>query len=663
MKKLFTYVAVAIASVGISFGQMDTTGGPDNFGYSWMTSDDLSGSVTYNWIDISSTGTQVTGFSDDNILGPYAMGFDFPFYWYDVNQFSIGSNGYIHFADVPFNISSENYGASADQSFPGFPYNDPQGNANNMVAPLLCDLNPGPIPAGSEKVYYYTNNTDTVIISYENVGFWSAGTAASGQNTFQVILSGVDSSITFQYKTQSGSWASSYDAAPNPCVIGIESKAGQSGLTVSDGVKPYDNLAIRFTVQKDPTFSLTDVALDWQKNNLNGATFGVIGNPTFINVNVTNTGDSDINASVDVSTEIKRYNKGQLASTNIFSPASGNNFSLSSLAAGVSNEYTYNEALVPDNALNKGEPGTYTISSSLTFGADGVSDNNSVETEYIILDDTFLDSLAMNYYNVPDLTQGEQVGVFGFGSGGIYVDLPFYPVTLKELHMYISTDGNPPSNGMFLKVYARDADGGVGDLIYDTYVTAGLMQYPAAATDPMLPTIIDVDDESTDVDDIVINDKGFYYSFETEDDISSSNYAVFEDLNGPFSLRTFEVQGGTWGSYRGASAGDMMLGAVVDGSNAVTGITKAQLKSFTLGDAYPNPTSGATNIQFSLEDASNARFTLSNVIGQKIEVKEFGKLNSGAHQVTVDAANLEAGIYFYSIEVGNKRITKKLIVR
>jgi hypothetical protein len=73
------------------------SGGPDAFGYRWIDSDENPS--LYNWIDISSTGTLIDGFTDDNSVGPFPLGFSFPFYSNNYSEFFVGSNGLIGFVD------------------------------------------------------------------------------------------------------------------------------------------------------------------------------------------------------------------------------------------------------------------------------------------------------------------------------------------------------------------------------------------------------------------------------------------------------------------------------------------------------------------------------------------------------------------------------------
>ena len=77
------------------------TGGPDDYGYTWIDSDSAGG-PNYQWVDITTKAgaVEITSMmGDDNVVGPLDVGFDFNYYWYTVDHCYIGSNGYISFAD------------------------------------------------------------------------------------------------------------------------------------------------------------------------------------------------------------------------------------------------------------------------------------------------------------------------------------------------------------------------------------------------------------------------------------------------------------------------------------------------------------------------------------------------------------------------------------
>ena len=109
MKKLFISALVLAFAVSGAFAAnstftlpilpqpCDSGALPDDYGYTWVDNDN-GGSPVYNWVDITGTGVLVEGLADDNAVGPFNIGFDFPFYWYMVDHFYIGSNGYISFS-------------------------------------------------------------------------------------------------------------------------------------------------------------------------------------------------------------------------------------------------------------------------------------------------------------------------------------------------------------------------------------------------------------------------------------------------------------------------------------------------------------------------------------------------------------------------------------
>ncbi|MCK4575436.1 hypothetical protein KAU34_03425 [candidate division WOR-3 bacterium] len=204
---------------------VDSSGGPDAYGYVWIDIYEPGGPV-YNWIDITGIGTKVEGLTDDNNTGPFQIGFDFPYYGYDRNQFWVNANGAISFSDAEVYVPQ----GSSGFTIPGF------NHPNDLIIPLGADL----IFAGvdSAECYYYTNNVDTLIVSYINVAAWNNGPI--GAHTFQLILTRQDSCIYFQYGTQEGQFYNNADCA------GIEDYGGSIGLQVFLYAMPDSGYAVKF---------------------------------------------------------------------------------------------------------------------------------------------------------------------------------------------------------------------------------------------------------------------------------------------------------------------------------------------------------------------------------------------------------------------------------
>ncbi|MCK9612117.1 MAG: T9SS type A sorting domain-containing protein [Bacteroidales bacterium] len=77
---------------------------------------------------------------------------------------------------------------------------------------------------------------------------------------------------------------------------------------------------------------------------------------------------------------------------------------------------------------------------------------------------------------------------------------------------------------------------------------------------------------------------------------------------------------------------------------------------------YPNPSSDYTNINLNLEKSSDVKVTVTNLVGQEVISKTYGKLINGNHTLSMNIKSLNSGIYFFTVEAANERITKKIIV-
>jgi hypothetical protein len=82
-----------------------------------------------------------------------------------------------------------------------------------------------------------------------------------------------------------------------------------------------------------------------------------------------------------------------------------------------------------------------------------------------------------------------------------------------------------------------------------------------------------------------------------------------------------------------------------------------------LSQNYPNPAKNSTTVNFAVKTAGEVSLTLFNMVGQEVQTLANGFHAAGDYQITFDTRELNDGIYFYTLSVGNIRETKKLIVR
>jgi len=200
-------------------------GGPDNFGYYWIDSDEPDG-PSFDWEDISGYGTDITsGLDDDNYVGPYYVGFAFSFYENIYDSLYIGSNGIVGFDTAAMKARTE-------QAFPN------PLTPNNIIAWLWDDLDITNVSNPGGAVYIDANQ-NRCIIQFDNFPEYngSAGDVVTGQ----VILY-PDGNIELKYF----SIASGFDVTS--CGVGIENADATDGLqVVYDAPYLHDSLEILIT--------------------------------------------------------------------------------------------------------------------------------------------------------------------------------------------------------------------------------------------------------------------------------------------------------------------------------------------------------------------------------------------------------------------------------
>jgi hypothetical protein len=271
-----------------------SSGGPDQWGYIYVDSDPPTPQITYSWIDLQATGWTVDtidGLADDNVVGPFPIGFEFPYYWYDVDEFYVGSNGYISFSDDMLE-------AAAFVQYPN------TARPNDVLGVFTDDLEFGS-PSAPQAIAYMATNpaADTCVLTYENVPFW-ASPVPTGNNTFQIVLSKADSTIRYQYYEQTGSSSSSTTRS-----VGWEDLVGHWGYSYLFGSNPPANdihaglaIAIYDTATAEPPFK--DVAVVAVMTDNSGGFFTKAGEPLDIWADIGNVGNVTA-ANFDVRATVK----------------------------------------------------------------------------------------------------------------------------------------------------------------------------------------------------------------------------------------------------------------------------------------------------------------------------------------------------------------------
>lgn len=84
--------------------------------------------------------------------------------------------------------------------------------------------------------------------------------------------------------------------------------------------------------------------------------------------------------------------------------------------------------------------------------------------------------------------------------------------------------------------------------------------------------------------------------------------------------------------------------------------------SYALLQNYPNPFNPSTLISYELPASAFVVLKVFDVRGREIETLVNERQNAGKHSVQFNASNLPTGVYFYKIEAGSYRNTKKFLL-
>jgi hypothetical protein len=84
---------------------------------------------------------------------------------------------------------------------------------------------------------------------------------------------------------------------------------------------------------------------------------------------------------------------------------------------------------------------------------------------------------------------------------------------------------------------------------------------------------------------------------------------------------------------------------------------------YKLGQNYPNPFSGKTNISFEIPDHAFVSLKVYNLLGTEIAELAGREYSTGKHTVEFDMKNLAKGVYIYTIKAGKFSASQKMIIQ
>jgi hypothetical protein len=292
------------------------------------------------------------------------------------------------------------------------------------------------------------------------------------------------------------------------------------------------------------------------------------------------------------------------------------------------------------NAFTPTQLGTYSLN---VYATDqGVLTNNSMTDEFKITDYIY----GHNYPVTGSLTFGFNTVDATVGMGNIYQCFQNQQLNGLQVQFGTGTTSNTDITAEFYEVITSIQDPN------NVYLTDGYYTTPSTIN-TSTPTDIAFDApitlEAGKLYMVVLkfyqtstNKIKFKASSKGNDDFSTVGY-------GPFGASAGINYFTGWSSAPHISLNfDPVLGT-------------EEIEQVQQAVIMPNPSNGVASLQFELLNASDVTITVLDVAGKEVQNTELNQLNSGVHNVALESAKWNSGVYFVNIASNGTVLTKKFV--
>lgn len=148
--------------------------------------------------------------------------------------------------------------------------------------------------------------------------------------------------------------------------------------------------------------------------------------------------------------------------------------------------------------------------------------------------------------------------------------------------------------------------------------------------------------------------------------VQTSEYAMYDLESNTYTLPMVNAVGLDDFNNNTSGSGDPVDVHYISGINFPSlappvGLSEVEFSNVSVSQNQPNPFTGVTSIQVTSSITAPVMVEVTNIMGQTVYALNAGTIN-GTKKVELNANDLESGIYFYTVTIGNESVTKKMIV-
>ena len=232
---------------------------------------------------------------------------------------------------------------------------------------------------------------------------------------------------------------------------------------------------------------------------------------------------------------------------------------------------------------------------------------------------------------------GSNMGAFGVGCGPYNFSPTEFSLSTPSNNAQITIDDSNMNDGFITFSWDESSDENGDSLVYLMHATS------TEIGDFSLDTNITyIDISYMDLIENMTENNTTFATIEWTVDVTDGIDTVTAD-NAPFSLN-------------------------VDGSDALSSLVEKLIPEvFALHQNYPNPFNPVTTLQYDLPEDALVNITIYDMMGRQVKTLINGSQTAGYKTIQWDATNnfgepVSAGLYLYTIEAGEFRQTKKMIL-